>query len=90
VVIYYDENLDGQVGAGEGVAGFYVRVLAPENKAELARGYTDEQGQLSFTVPTVGVVQVAVPLLGFDRLVEATKPEVNIRIAPPSLPSAIP
>jgi len=90
VVIYYDENLDGQIGAGEGVAGFFVQVLAPENKAELAHGYTDDQGQLSFTVPTVGTVRVVVPLLGFDRLIEATKPEVNIRIVPPSLPSAIP
>ena len=65
-------------------------MLSPENKEELARGYTDDQGQLSFTVPTVGTVQVRIPLLGFDRLIEASKPEVNVRIAPPNLPISIP
>lgn len=90
VVVYYDANNDGLAGAGEGVPGFFVSVLAPENKAELARGYTDDQGQISFTVSTVGTVRVLIPLLGFDRLVEAAKPEVSVRIAPPSLPIAIP
>ncbi len=65
-------------------------MLSPENKEELARGYTDDQGQLSFTVPTVGTVQVRIPLLGFNRLIEAPKPEVNVRIAPPNLPISIP
>lgn len=90
VLIYYDENGDAQPGAGEGVPGFFISVLAPETKEELARGYTDDQGQLSFTVPTVGSVRVRIPLLGFDRLIEASKPEVNVRIAPPTLPSIIP
>jgi len=35
-------------------------------------------------------VRVLIPLLGFDRLIEATKPEVDVRIAPPSLPVSIP
>ena len=90
VLVYYDANADAQPGAGEGVPGFFVSVLSPENKEELARGYTDDQGQLSFTVPTVGTVQVRIPLLGFDRLIEASKPEVNVRIAPPNLPISIP
>lgn len=90
VVIYYDANLDGQMGAGEGVPGFFVQVLAAERREELARGYTDDQGQISFTVPTIGPVRVLVPLLGFDRLIEAAKPEVSIRILPPALPGAIP
>ncbi len=90
VLIYYDENLDSQAGAGEGIPGFFVRAVSPERDEELARGYTDEQGQLSFTVPTVGTVRVLVPLLGFDRLVEAAKPEVLIQIVPPTLPSKIP
>lgn len=90
VLIYFDENQDGQPGAGEGIPGFFVRTLSPESNAELARGYTDEQGQLSFTVPTVGTVRVVVSLLGFDRMIETTKPEVNIRISPPTLPDAIP
>ncbi len=87
---YYDDDLDGQPGAGEGIPGFYVRVLSVQTGEELARGYTDEQGQISFTVPTVDTVRVLVPLLGFDQLVSATTPEVIVRIAPPALPETIP
>ncbi|MGC9469345.1 MAG: hypothetical protein ACP5HS_12190 [Anaerolineae bacterium] len=90
VLIYYDRDGDGQMGAGEGVTGFFVLVLSPDGSRELAQGYTDEQGQLSFTVSTVGTVRVVVPLLGFDRLVDASRPEVKVRIAPPTLPQTIP
>lgn len=89
-LVYYDGNRDGQFGAGEGVAGFFVRVLSPETGGELARGYTDDQGQLSFTVPTVGSVRLLVPLLGLDRLVDPATPEVSLRIAPQPLPQVIP
>jgi len=90
VLVYYDANNDGLMGAQEGVPGFFVTVHSPETKAELARGYTDDQGQISFTVSTVGTVRVLIPLLGFDRLIEAAKPEVSVRIAPPALPVTLP
>jgi hypothetical protein len=91
VLVYYDENEDNQLGAGEGVPGFFVRVLSSTGAGEeLAHGYTDEQGQLSLTVPTVKAVRVLVPLLGFDQLVEPSIPEVVIRIAPSPLPEVIP
>ena len=90
VIIYYDSNNDGQFGAGEGVSGFYVRVMGASGVEELAHGYTDEQGQGSFSVPTVRTVRVIVPLLGLDRLVEPSTPEVKVRIAPHPLPDTIP
>ena len=90
LIIYYDGNDDGQFGAGEGIAGFFVRVLSSTTGEELARSYTDEQGQLSFTVPTVSTVRVLVPLLGFDRFVDPETPEVKVRIAPLPLPETIP
>ena len=90
VLVYFDADLDGQMGAGEGVTGFFVLVFSADGQTELAQGYTDEQGQLSFTVPTVGIVRVLVPLLGFDRLIESSRPEVRVRIAPPTLPETIP
>jgi hypothetical protein len=90
VLVYFDENLDGVMGAGEGVPGFFVLVLTPDGRSQLAQGYTDEQGQLSFTVPTVSTVRILVPLLGYDRLVDATRPEVRVRIVPPALPDTIP
>ncbi len=90
VLVYFDADLDAQMGAGEGVAGFFVLVLSADGSRELAQGYTDEQGQLSFTVPTVSTVRVLVPLLGYDRLIEASRPEVKVRIVPPTLPEAIP
>lgn len=90
VLVYFDQNLDAQMGAGEGVTGFFVLALTPDGNEELAQGYTDEQGQVSFTVPTVGTVRVLVPLLGYDRLIDATRPEVKVRILPPQLPEMIP
>ena len=90
VQVYFDANYDGQLGAGEGVTGFYVLVLSSDSGDALAQGYTDGQGQLSFTVPTIDTVRVLIPLLGFDRLVEASKPEVTLRIIPPTLPDTVP
>jgi len=90
LIIYYDGNNDGQFGAGEGIAGFFVRVLSSTTGEELARSYTDEQGQLSFTVPTINTVRVSVPLLGFDRFVDPETPEVKVRIVPLPLPETIP
>ncbi|MGC9397656.1 MAG: hypothetical protein ACP5HM_00795 [Anaerolineae bacterium] len=90
LVIYYDVNDDGQFGAGEGVPGFFVRVLSISGGEELAHGYTDEQGQLSFSVPTVRAVRVVVPFLGLDRLIDPTTPEMKVRIAPLPLPETMP
>ena len=28
---YYDENFDGQSGAGEGIPGFFIRAISPES-----------------------------------------------------------
>ncbi len=90
LLIYYDANQDGQPGAGEGVSGFFARALSTTNGTELARGYTDEQGRISFSVPTVGPVRVLVPLLGMDRYVDASTPELIVRISPLPVPSTIP
>ncbi len=90
VVLYYDEDQNKELGAGEGVPGFYVRALSSKSGEQLAQGYTDEQGQLSFTVPTVDTVRVRIPLLGLDRMVNPDTPEVIVRIAPQSLPKTIP
>ena len=90
VQVYFDGNYDGQMGAGEGITGFYVIVMSPDGSEELAQGYTDEQGQLSFTVPTINTVRVLIPLLGFDRLVEVNKPDITVRVIPPTLPDSVP
>ncbi len=90
LVVYYDVNADGQFGAGEGVPGFFVRVLPASGGEELAHGYTDDQGQISFSVPTVRTVRIIVPFLGLDRSVDPAQPEVKVRIAPLPLPDAIP
>lgn len=90
VLVYFDSNFDGQFGAGEGITGFYVSILASDGSGELAQGYTDAQGQLSFTVPTIRTVRLLIPLLGFDRLVEPTQPDVTVRIIPPTLPDSVP
>lgn len=90
VVVFYDLNNDGLFGAGEGIPGFFVRVLHAATGEELARSYTDDQGQQSFTVATPGAVRLLIPLLGLDRFVDPATPEVKVRIVPSTLPATIP
>lgn len=90
VIIFYDANNDGLFGAGEGIPGFFIRVLHAASGEELARSYTDDQGQQSFTVPTPGAVRLLIPLLGLDRFVDPATPEVKVRIVPSTLPATIP
>ena len=37
VLVYLDENRDGQMGAGEGVPGFFIQVLTPDGRRQLAQ-----------------------------------------------------
>ncbi len=90
ITLYYDTNNDGQFGAGEGVSGVFIRITDFITGEELARGYSNEEGQLTFTVPTMGTVFVEVPLLGLSRPLEPARPEMQIRIAPMPLPDQIP
>lgn len=90
VIVFYDANNDGSFGAGEGIPGFFVRVLHATSGEELARSYTDDQGQQSFTVPTPGAVRLLIPLLGMDRFIDPNTPEVRVRIVPTTLPATIP
>jgi hypothetical protein len=91
LIVYYDANGDGQPGAGEGITGVSAQAYEVATGELLAQGYTDNQGQLSFTVSSQGAVRLAIPFLGFSHLIavdgdveeEAT---VQVRVPPHTIP----
>jgi hypothetical protein len=80
LLIYHDANDDHQPGAGEGIAGVSVQVYDVITNELLTQGYTDEQGNLPFTVMAQGSVRVRVPYLGFSQLVAGEGASIYLRV----------
>ncbi|MEA3340319.1 MAG: hypothetical protein U9R15_10165, partial [Chloroflexota bacterium] len=93
LLVYYDGNDDHQPGAGEGIAGISAQAYEAAANQLLAQGFTDEQGNLEFTVSAQGPVRVSIPFFGFSQLVTSgDKNEegvsIYLRIPPQTLPGA--
>jgi len=86
LLVYYDGNDDRQPGAGEGIAGISVQAYEAATNQLLAQGFTDEQGNLEFTVASEGPVRVDVPFFGFSQLVAGEGASVYLRVPPQPLP----
>jgi hypothetical protein len=56
----------------------------------LAQDFTDEQGNLEFTVSAQGPVRISIPFLGFSHLVTGAEANIQVRVPPRSLPGGIP
>jgi hypothetical protein len=82
LLVYYDGNEDSQPGAGEGIGGISVQAYGAITNQLLAQGFTDDQGNLEFTVSAQGPVRVSVPFFGFSQLVAADGASVFLRIPP--------
>jgi hypothetical protein len=85
VLVYYDANDDRQPGAGEGIAGISAQAYEVVTNQLLAQGFTDEQGNLEFTVAAQGPVRVSVPFFGFSQLVAGEGASIYLRIPAQSL-----
>jgi hypothetical protein len=81
LLVYYDGNDDHQPGAGEGIGGVSAQVYEVATNQLLGQGYTDEQGNLPFTVSTQGAVRVSVPFFGFSQLVTG-EASIYLRVPP--------
>jgi len=90
LLVYYDSNDDRQPGAGEGIAGISARAYDVATNQLLAQGFTDEQGNLEFTVSAQGPVRVSVPFFGFSQLVAGEGGSVYLRIPPQNFPGEAP
>jgi hypothetical protein len=90
VLVYYDGNGDRQPGAGEGVAGISVQTHEVASNELLAQGFTDEQGNLEFTVSAQGPVRVSIPFLAFSHLATGAEASVQVRVPALSLPEGTP
>ena len=90
LLVYYDGNGDGQLGAGEGITGISAQVYEAATNQLLAQGFTDEQGNLEFTVTAEGPVRISVPFLGFSQLVAEEEATIYLRIPPQAFPGGTP
>ena len=90
LLVYYDGNSDQQPGAGEGISGISAQAYEVATNQLLAQGFTDEQGNLEFTVAAQGLVRVSVPFFSFSQLVGGEGASIYVRVPPQSLPSGIP
>ncbi len=90
LTVYYDLNGNGSPDSGEGVVGVSARVIDVATGQELLHGFTDEFGFASLTVNASGVVRLIVPYLNYSVVVQPSGSSVVLRIAPHSLPGAIP
>ena len=90
LLVYYDGNNDQQPGAGEGISGISTQAYEVATNQLLAQGFTDEQGNLEFTVAAQGLVRVSVPFFSFSQLVGGEGASIYVRVPPQSLPSGIP
>ena len=85
LLVYYDAMDDYQPGAGEGVAGISAQAYEVSTNQLLAQGFTDEQGNLEFTVSAQGPVRVSVPFFGFSQLVAGEGASIYLRVPPQPL-----
>jgi len=90
LLVYYDGNGDHQPGAGEGIAGISAQAYEVATNQLLAQGFTDDQGNLEFTVASSGPVRVSVPFFGFSQLVTGEGASIYLRIPPQPLPGGAP
>ncbi len=84
ILVYYDGNNDYQPGAGEGVVGISAQAHEVATNQLLAQGFTDERGNVEFTVSSTGPVRVSIPFFGFSQLVSGEGASVYLRIPPQS------
>jgi hypothetical protein len=87
LLVYYDANDDGQPGAGEGITGIRAQAYEVTTNELLAQGFTDSDGQLSFSVSSQGSVRLAIPFLGFSHLIPGRtdsqeRASVRVRVPP--------
>jgi hypothetical protein len=82
LLIYYDGNDDRQPGAGEGISGISVQAYEVVTNQLLAQDFTDDLGNLEFTVAAQGPVRVSVPFFSFSQLVAGEGASVYLRVPP--------
>ncbi len=90
LLVYFDANDDRQPGAGEGISGISVQAYEVATNQLLAQGFTDEQGNLEFTVASSGPARVSVPFFGFSQLVAGEGASIYLRVPPQPLPEGAP
>ncbi|MCS7349949.1 MAG: hypothetical protein RMM10_00310 [Anaerolineae bacterium] len=87
--VYYDANGSGSSDPGEGVVGLMAWLVSLRGGQVIARGVTDDEGQVILQGVAEGVVRLVIPYLGVVRPVESGQ-SVTIRLNPISMPARLP
>lgn len=91
ILIGYDENNNRQVDPREGVVGLSVRVASVATNTQLASGFTDMSGSVSFRIPTNNTIMIVVPFLSMTREFRpGSDASWQIVIPPANAPGLIP
>jgi hypothetical protein len=88
--IYYDANGNATPDPGEGIINLSARLYDETTDELLAYGFTDPDGQVSFTVPAPGPVRLEVPYLNYVQVIDDVAVNIQIRVVPQPLPGGIP
>lgn len=89
VEVYYDANGNGAPDPGEGVVDLPAWLVSLRGGQVIARGVTDEEGQVTLQGFVEGLVRLVIPYLGVVRPVENGQ-TVTIRLNPVSMPARLP
>lgn len=82
LLLYYDQNEDGQPGAGEGIAAVSAQIYDVVTGELLAQGYTDDTGYLRFTVSSARGMRLSVPFFEFNQVIAAADTRIQVRVLP--------
>ncbi|MCS7251586.1 MAG: hypothetical protein NZ572_04015 [Thermoflexus sp.] len=89
VKVYYDANGNAVSDPGEGVMGLATWLISLRGGQVIARGVTDDEGDLLLQGFAEGVIRLVIPHLGVVRPIQNGE-SVTIRLNPVQLPSRLP
>lgn len=91
VQTFLDNNRNGLLDPGEGIAGTPIRLSDERTGTPLQQVFTNEAGLVRLAVMNEGPVRVSVPVFGYSTVVDSSPTTVRIGIQPTvQLPERIP
>jgi len=91
VQVFVDQNKNGLLDRGEGVANVSVRILDETTQTPLGQAFTDGEGRVRFAITNDGPIRLSVPLFGYSTVVAEPNAIVRIGLQPQlNVPDQIP
>lgn len=91
VQVFVDQNKNGLLDRGEGIANVSVRILDETTQTPLGQAFTDGEGRVRFAITNEGPIRLSVPLFGYSTVVAEPNAVVRIGLQPElNVPDQIP